>query len=95
MHLGLIPVVLSECHITRGGAVSVATISQHPEQCTPNDSHAAVSCCSTTGSSLTPAGCYETTYNEAEQHCANVGARLCASAELNIPSSEAEGEQMR
>jgi len=72
------------CHITMAGRPSRASaIEAHPEQCTDNDTTAAVRCCNDSGGGFSP-DCQTLDYKGAAAHCASTqGRRLCTKGELD------------
>ena len=76
--------VTAGCHITMAGRPSRASaIAAHPEQCTDNDTTAAVRCCDDSGGGFSP-DCQTLDYEGAAAHCASTqGHRLCTKGELD------------
>lgn len=72
------------CHITLAGRPSsLEALARFPVKCTPNHALAAVRCCSDTGPSMTPRGCYTANYESAKARCDEIDARLCGKDELD------------
>jgi len=72
------------CHVTMAGRPSsIEALARYPVKCTPDHAMAAVRCCSDTGPSMTPRGCYTASFESAKARCDEIDARLCAKDELD------------